>query len=100
MPCGRDHVWHADVGTELIPWLADHKVHGLPVMPATGYAEIAMAAASEALGLPVQAVAVNRLEVEQMLPLDDQTQITTQLIQSNENSVDDIRVEIHSRSAN
>ncbi|MBO0864903.1 MAG: type I polyketide synthase, partial [Mycobacterium sp.] len=100
MPSGRDHVWQADVGTELIPWLADHKVHGQPVMPATGYAEIAMAAASEGLGLPVQAVAVNRLEVEQMLPLDDQTQITTQLIQSTENSVNDTRVEIHSRSAN
>ncbi len=100
MPSGRDHVWQADVGTDLIPWLADHKVHGQPVMPATGFAEIALAAASEALGLPVQAVAVNRLEVEQMLPLDDQTQITTQLIQSAENSVNDIRVEIHSRSAN
>ncbi|MGH3562588.1 MAG: type I polyketide synthase, partial [Mycobacterium sp.] len=28
MPSGRDHVWQADVGTELVPWLADHKVHG------------------------------------------------------------------------
>ncbi len=41
MPSGRDHVWQADVGTELVPWLADHKVHGQPVMPATGFAEIA-----------------------------------------------------------
>src|SRR5271156_2042958 len=99
MPSGRDHVWQADVGTELIPWLADHKVHGQPVMPATGYAEIALAAASEALGLPVKSVAVNRLEVEQMLPLGDQTQITTQLTQGTQDSADDIRVEIHSRSA-
>jgi phthiocerol/phenolphthiocerol synthesis type-I polyketide synthase D len=99
MPSGRDHVWQADVGTELVPWLADHKVHGQPVMPATGYAEIALAAASEALGLPVQSVAVNRLEVEQMLPLGDQTQITTQLTQGTQDSADDIRVEIHSRSA-
>ena len=79
MPSGRDHVWQADVGTELVPWLADHKVHGQPVMPATGFAEIALAAASEALGLPVQSVVVNRLEVEQMLPLGGQTQMTTQL---------------------
>jgi phthiocerol/phenolphthiocerol synthesis type-I polyketide synthase D len=102
MPSGRDHVWQADVGTELIPWLADHKVHGQPVMPATGFAEMALAAASEALGLPAQAVAVNRLEVEQMLRLDDRTEVTTQLVQSAKNaesSVDDIRVEIHSRSA-
>jgi phthiocerol/phenolphthiocerol synthesis type-I polyketide synthase D len=99
MPSGRDHVWQADVGTELIPWLADHKVHGQPVMPATGFAEIALAAASEALDLPVQAVAVNRVEVEQMLRLDDRTELTTQLVRGAADSVDDIRVEIHSRSA-
>ena len=42
---------------------------------------------------------MNRLEVEQMLPLGDQTQITTQLTQGTQDSADDIRVEIHSRSA-
>ena len=55
MPSGRDHVWRAEVDTELIPWLADHKVHGQPVMPAAAFAEMALAAGSEALGLPVQA---------------------------------------------
>ena len=55
-----------------------------------------LAAGSEALGLPVQAITVNRLEVEQMLPLDSQTRVTTQLVRSADNS---IRVEIHSRSA-
>ena len=87
MPSGRDHVWQADVGTELIPWLADHKVHGQPVMPATGFAEMALAAGSEALGLPVEAVAVNRVEVEQMLRLEGRTQVTTQLIRGAEGSV-------------
>ncbi|HVQ53382.1 MAG TPA: type I polyketide synthase, partial [Mycobacterium sp.] len=100
IPSGRDHVWQADVGTEVIPWLADHKVHGQPVMPATGFVEMALAAASEALGLPVQAVAVNRVEVEQMLRLDGRTEVTTQLVRGTADSVDDIRVEIHSRSAN
>jgi phthiocerol/phenolphthiocerol synthesis type-I polyketide synthase D len=99
MPSGRNHVWQADVGTEFIPWLADHKVHGQPVMPATGFAEMALAAGSEALGLPVEAVAVNRVEVERMLCLEDRTQVTTQLIRGAEGSVNDIRVEIHSRSA-
>src|SRR3984885_1097898 len=33
MPSGRDHVWQADVGIEALPWMADHKVHGQPVMP-------------------------------------------------------------------
>ncbi len=102
MPSGRDHVWQADVGTELIPWLADHMVHGQAVMPATGFAEMALAAGCEALDLPANAVAVNRVEVEQMLRLEERTQVTTQLIQGaqgTEGPADDIRVEIHSRSA-
>ena len=95
LPSGRDHVWQADVGTDVCPWLADHKVHGQPIMPAAGFAEIALAAGSEALGLPVDALAVNQLEVEQMLPLDSHTRITTQLIDSADKG---IRVEVHSRS--
>ncbi len=97
LPMSQDHLWQADVGTELVPWLADHKVHGQIVMPATGYAEITLAAASEALGLPATAITVHRLEVEQMLPLDEQTRLTTQLISGGESG--DIRVEIHSRAA-
>jgi phthiocerol/phenolphthiocerol synthesis type-I polyketide synthase D len=95
LPSGRDHVWQADVGTDLLPWLDDHKVHGQPVMPAAAFAEIALAAGSEALGLSAHAVEVNRLEVEQMLPIGSQTQLTTSL-----NRIDDdgVRVEVHSRS--
>ncbi len=60
-------------------------------------AEIALAAGSEAFGLPADAVVVNRLEVEQMLPLDAQTTLTTQLTRS---AADDgYRVEVYSRSA-
>ncbi|MBV8180917.1 MAG: SDR family NAD(P)-dependent oxidoreductase, partial [Mycobacterium sp.] len=97
LPSGRDHVFQADVGTDLVPWLADHKVHGQPVMPGTGFGEIALAAASEALGLPAQSVTVG-VEVEQMLPLDASTQLTTQLTRG-EHDGDEIRIEIHSRSA-
>ena len=95
MPSGRDHVWQAEIGTETMPWLADHKVHGQAVMSVAGFAEMALAAGCEALGLPVDAVQVNGLEVEQTLALDRQTRVTTQLAQSD----DGIRVEIHARSA-
>ncbi|MEW5809831.1 MAG: type I polyketide synthase [Actinomycetota bacterium] len=94
LPSGNGHVWQSDVGTDAHPWLADHVVHGLPVMPGAGFAEIAFAAAQEALGLPATGVAVS-VEVEQMLPLDPQTQLTTQ-ISTDENGAQ--RVEIHSRS--
>jgi phthiocerol/phenolphthiocerol synthesis type-I polyketide synthase D len=97
LPSGRDHVFTADVGTELLPYMLDHKVHGQPVMPGTGFGEIALAAASEALGLPATSVSVG-VEVEQMLPLAESTQLTTQLSRG-EKDGDEIRVEIHSRSA-
>ncbi len=96
MPSGRDHVWQANVGTRAHPWLADHKVHSQPIMPAAGFVEIALAASSEALGLPVDGIVVRQLEVEQMLPLDGDTQITTQLTRGAD---DKTRVEVHSRSA-
>ena len=97
LPSGRDHVFTADVGTDLVPYMLDHKVHGQPVMPGTGFGEIALAAASEALGLPATSVSVG-VEVEQMLPLGESTQLTTQLSRG-EKDGDEIRVEIHSRSA-
>lgn len=99
MPRNGDHVWQTDVGTEVCPWLADHKVFGQPIMPAAGFAEIALAAASEALGTAADAVApnivINQFEVEQMLPLDGHTPLTTQLIRGGDSQ---IRVEIYSRT--
>ncbi|WAJ46842.1 type I polyketide synthase [Mycobacterium sp. Aquia_216] len=96
VPSSRDHVWQADVGTEVSAWLADHKVFGQATMPGAGFTEIAVAAASEALGVPAHAVSVNQLEVEQMLTLDDHTQVTTQLMRGAD---DKIRIEIYSRSS-
>lgn len=96
LPTGGGHVWQSDVGTELNPWLADHKVHGQPVMPGAGFAEIALAAGVEALNVPVSGLQVTQLEVEQMLPLDEQTRLTTQLVLDDGGAA---RVEIHSRSA-
>jgi phthiocerol/phenolphthiocerol synthesis type-I polyketide synthase D len=94
MPSGREHVWQADIGTETIPWLADHKVHGQAVMPAAAFAEMALAAARQALGLPVGGVQVNALDIEQTLALDGQIRVTTQFTQS----ADGNRVEIHASS--
>ena len=80
-----------------VPGLADHKVFGQPIMPAAGFAEIALAAAGEALGVAADAIVINQFEVEQMLPLDGHTQLTTQLIRNGDSK---IRVEIYSRSPN
>ncbi|TDV41323.1 type I polyketide synthase [Actinophytocola oryzae] len=42
-------LWHGDVGLAAHPWLADHPVHGVPVLPAAGTLELLLAAATEIL---------------------------------------------------
>src|SRR5215210_3319158 len=59
MPSGRDHVWQADIGTEMLRSLADRKVHGHAMISAASFAVMMLAAGREALGLPVEAVQVN-----------------------------------------
>lgn len=95
VPSSRDHVWQVDVGTQVAPWLADHKVFGQATMPAAAFAEIALAAASEAFGAPADALSIYQLEVEQLLPLNDHTQLATQLTRGAD---DKTRIEIYCRS--
>ncbi|WP_197383074.1 type I polyketide synthase [Mycolicibacterium mengxianglii] len=96
MLSGCDHVWQADIGTEVMPWLTDHQIFGQAVVSAETFAEMALAAGCEALDLPAEAVQVKGLEVGQLLALDGRTQVTTQL-SPGDDGVD--RVEIHARSA-
>jgi phthiocerol/phenolphthiocerol synthesis type-I polyketide synthase D len=95
MLSGCDHLWQAEIGTQAMPWLADHKVHGQAVMPTAAFVEMALAAGCQVLGQPVDAVAVSELRIEQVLVLDRQTRVTTQLALR----VDGVRVEIHASSA-
>ncbi|WP_156754939.1 type I polyketide synthase [Actinokineospora pegani] len=76
LPEGDRHVWRADVGTEVRPWLADHAAHGVAIFPGTGYLELALAAAREALKGQVE---VRDVELTQVLPLAAHTEITTSL---------------------
>ena len=92
MPSGHEHVWQTDIGVETLPWLADHTIQGQAIVSAAGFVEMALAAASQALGASVQ---VSALEIERPLILDAQTRVTTQLSQS----TDVNRVEIQARSA-
>jgi phthiocerol/phenolphthiocerol synthesis type-I polyketide synthase D len=92
---GRDHVWQAHIGAEMLPWLAGHTVAGQAVMPAAGFAEMTLAAGCQALGLPAESVRISELGIEGTLALDHHTQVTTQLSRGD----DGARVEIHARSA-
>ncbi|WP_093906469.1 type I polyketide synthase [Streptomyces sp. cf386] len=46
--------WQGPIEPALVPWLADHKVAGSVVFPATGYVEMALAAGRRVLDGPVE----------------------------------------------
>ncbi len=92
LPSGHEHVWQTDIGVATLPWLADHTIGGQAVVPAAGFAEMALAAAAQVLGDGVQ---LSALAVERPLILDAQTRVTTQLSLGDEVN----RVEIQARSA-
>nr|WP_156687033.1 type I polyketide synthase [Mycobacterium sp. Marseille-P9652] len=67
------HVWQAEIGTATLPWLADHQVHGMATLPGAAYCEMALAAARTVFG---EAAGVRDVRFEQMLLLDEETQIS------------------------
>jgi acyl transferase domain-containing protein/acyl carrier protein len=62
------HFWDVELGTEAIPWLADHRVQGSVVLPAAAYLEMALAAAHEALGPGPHVVQAVRFEKALVIP--------------------------------
>ena len=64
------HVWQADVGTDALPWLGDHQISNVAVLPGAAYAEMALAAAHTILGEEAE---VRDIRFEQALMLDEQT---------------------------
>ena len=67
------HVWQAEIGTAVLPWLADHRVHGTATLPGAAYCEMALAAARTVFG---ETAGVRDVRFEQMLLLDEETQVS------------------------
>jgi len=67
------HVWQADIGTDALPWLADHLVHGAAALPGAAYCEMALIAARTVFG---NASEVRDVRFEQMLLLDGETEVS------------------------
>ena len=66
------HVWQAEVGTAAQPWLGDHQIRNVAVLPGAAYCEMALAAARAVLG---EAAEVRDIRFEQALLLDEQTTV-------------------------
>ncbi|MEU7137643.1 SDR family NAD(P)-dependent oxidoreductase [Streptomyces sp. NPDC046261] len=68
--------WRGAVEPVLVPWLADHRVGGSVVVPATGYAEMALAAGRRVLGARAE---LEHLEITRALPVPWQNPANTHL---------------------
>jgi polyketide synthase 5 len=66
------HVWQGEVGIAAQPWLGDHRINNVAVLPGSAYCEMALAAARTVLG---EASEVRDVRFEQMLLLDDETPV-------------------------
>ena len=60
------HAWEAEVGTAALPWLGDHQIRNVAVLPGAAYCEMALAAARSVLG---EASEVRDIRFEQVLLL-------------------------------
>ncbi|MFN6549332.1 sulfolipid-1 biosynthesis phthioceranic/hydroxyphthioceranic acid synthase [Mycolicibacterium septicum] len=64
------YVWQADVGTAAQPWLGEHQIRTVAVLPGAAYCEMALAAAQAVLG---ETSEVRDIRFEQAMLLDEQT---------------------------
>ena len=75
------HLWQAEMGSAFLPrqWLQDHQVHGVPVFPASAYAEMALAAAGIVVG---DSSEVTDLRFEQPLVVGERQHLSTEAMSS------------------
>jgi polyketide synthase 5 len=67
------HVWQGEVGTAAHPWLGDHRIHNVAVLPGAAYCEMACAAARMVVG---ERFEVRDIRFEATLLLDDETPVS------------------------
>ena len=77
---GEFHVWEGPVSVATSPYLADHKVQGIPVLPATAYIEMVLAAAWQAFG--EGAVSLADVWYKKPLFLADDSRVSVQVVLS------------------
>jgi acyl transferase domain-containing protein/acyl carrier protein len=73
----RTHLWETELGLEPLPYLSDHRVQQLAVLPATAYIELTLAAAREAFGPGPHAL--EQLSFKKLLALPEEGEQRVQL---------------------
>jgi acyl transferase domain-containing protein len=76
-PLIRDAVFELELGLHELPYLADHRVHALTIVPAAVFIEMALAAGAELLG---ETAAVRDFGVEEPLVLSENRPRLVQIV--------------------
>ncbi|GGO98880.1 type I polyketide synthase [Wenjunlia tyrosinilytica] len=71
------HCWRADAGTAALPWLADHRVHGAPVLAGAVHHAVALTAACQVFDASPRSVEVTGIRFLEPLRLGERTEIST-----------------------
>jgi phthiocerol/phenolphthiocerol synthesis type-I polyketide synthase D len=71
------HLWQTPVSPDRLPWLGDHQVAGVAVLPGTGYMEMMLAAGAEVFD--TGRLALSEVSIERPLPLEPEPLVTTRL---------------------
>ncbi|MGW7596831.1 SDR family NAD(P)-dependent oxidoreductase [Streptomyces antimycoticus] len=71
------HSWRARTGTAALPWLDDHRVHDVPVLPGAASYALALTAACEVFGAEPEEVEITDLHFRELLRLADRADLST-----------------------
>ena len=74
------HIYQAEISVADIPWLADHRIHGLALFPAAGFLELALAATRHAL--KEDAVRLENVSLLDRLALPEEGAVIVQVVVS------------------
>ncbi|GAA2270943.1 mycocerosate synthase [Kitasatospora cystarginea] len=76
------HYWRADTGTDAVPWLADHCVHGGPVLPGAAYCALALTTARDTFRAAPHEVEATDIHFRELMHLAANTHIGTTVTQT------------------
>jgi NADPH:quinone reductase-like Zn-dependent oxidoreductase len=71
------HLWQGRLGPRTLPWLDEHLVQGLPVLPGAAFCEMALASAGAVFATEPDRVRVTDVNLHRPLPLAEDATVTT-----------------------
>ncbi|MFH9118407.1 SDR family NAD(P)-dependent oxidoreductase [Streptomyces globisporus] len=72
----RRHIWQKTLTRTTLPWLDEHRVNDVPVLPGAAYTEMAITCATDVFATDAHSVEVRNLDLNRMLPLGQEREVT------------------------